>query len=187
MRTWWSYRRVVFAALAGICWCGSATADDKPDGFALLKQYPKFVTLTEYGDLGVAASWVDITLCRQQAGKCERFESAAAWTNDLADYVYLFAIYKGNYSSPKAATGKDAKSRAAALLQEAQDKGYGKAMLDYYAGKTSCAGKDDVAGCVLHTLYGRIGIQRYIVERDDTGGVSILTADENGTGDVFAG
>lgn len=184
MQSWKVYVAASIAALMLMTWSASPAADDRPSGFLLLKQHPEFATLTRITDVTRGGVVVDITLCRQKGGKCERFESDAKSMDDLADYVYLFAVYKGNYAPQKPGTRK---TLASALLQEAQDSGSGKALLELYGDKTACAGKQDVPQCVLHSLYKSIGVQRYIVERNDGGGVYILTANEDGVGDPFEG
>ena len=185
MRAWKASLGILLGALA-VC-CSSAAADDKPDALALLKQHPEFATLTKVTDITKGGAVVDITLCRHKNGNCERFEAKADKAADLADYVYLFAAYKGKYAASKPATPKSAKPLADGFLQEVQDKGYGQSLLDFYSSKMACGDQKDIAGCVLHKLFGSIGIQRYIVERTYGGGVSILTADEDGTGDPFLG
>ncbi len=184
MRTWKMYAIASIAALMLMSQCVGAVADDRPNSLELLKRHPEFVTLTRVTELSSGTAVIYITLCRQKTSNCERFESNASTTDELADYVYLFAVYKGKYAPKKPGVGK---TLAVAFLQEAQDSGDGKTLLDYYSGKTDCSGNQDVPRCVLHSLYKSIRIQRYIVEHDDVGGVGIFNADENGIGDPFAG
>ena len=176
---------MLLGILTLMAWGPSALADDKPDALALLKLHPEFVTLTKVTNVIKGRSWLDITLCRHTTGDCERFNAAASRSDDLADYVYLFAVFKGKYAPSKPVTQKGRKWLGNGLLQDAQDKGYGQTLLDHYSSKTACGDQKDIPGCVLHSLFGSIKIQRFIVERGDAGEVGILTADEDGTGDPF--
>lgn len=179
---------LILAALIAVGWCGSAVAANKPDGLALLKQYPDFATITRVSDLSYDGVRIFITLCPYSTAACDRFEITDGNARRLADYVYMFFVFKGYYPSPDPMAGTGEKSRAAGLLQEAQDKGYGKALLDYYAAKTHCTSVDDVVGCVLRRLNREQAddgagldywVQRYVVERHKSGAVSILAVDED--------
>jgi len=170
--------------LALCAWSAAVPAADKPDGLALLKSHPEFVTITKITSLGDQTATVHMTLCRSkhQAVNCELFEGKADAMEAMADYVYLYANYQGKYD--KTASGKPAKSLADGLLKEAADKGYARDLLDHYARQYACSGAKDMTACTLHHLFVSTVSQRYIMERSGHQ-ITLLEADEDGSGDVF--
>ena len=154
-------------------------AAEKPDTTSILKQHPEFVTLTRVTKFIHSDEAVRITFCRSTTSDCEVFESDADKLDPLADYAYLFAVYKGKYGDVQGTASKRKPHAADALLQEAQDKGYAKNLLDFYAAKYSCDTQKDPAGCVMHRLWKAAPVSRYVLYR---GGhdYSIDRTDESG-------
>jgi len=163
-------------------WMQAGLADEKPDTLALMKQYPAFVEAIRTTDLNDRAAKVRITLCRSKHDHCEAFETDAGHSGTMADYAYLCAVYDNDCRHGEHAKTKG--KNADALIQEAKDKGYGQAVLDYYTTKYDCAQAKDPTACVLHKLYTTAGVHRTIAERDGHT-ISYVEAGEDGEGDPF--
>jgi len=183
-----SYKAVSLIFCAAVCatLSGLAKADDQPSGLGLLKQHPEFATITKITDLADQTGRVDIALCRskRQAVNCELFEGTPASLEAMADYVYLYAVYRGKYD--KTAAGKPTQTLADGLLREAADKGYARALLDHYSAKYTCNREKDPTDCVLHKLFVSSVTWRYIMQHSGHA-VYLLHAKEDGSGDIFEG
>ena len=184
MRTWVVWAGIFLGLAALTVRCDEPPAGGPPDSLALLKAHPEFAEITKITNLNADTAVVRISLCRskRQAVNCEMFESRAAHSGQLADYVYLFAVYAGKYD--KSVSAKSSKGPAHGLLQDAADHGYGQVLLNEYTGKFDCKQSKDTRGCILHQLFKSAQIQRYIVERSGHA-VTLLEADEDGKGSVF--
>jgi hypothetical protein len=162
----------------------TAAADGAPDSLTILKQYPDFAKAVTTTDLKANTATIDVTLCRSKGEKCETFRGDAKSAQGVEDYAYLCAVYENDCMYGKHALVKN--SRAAALIKEANDKGYGQAILARYGSQYDCSKAKDSTACILHHLFQSAGIQRYIVWYSGHS-VSYLEADEDGTGSLFEG
>lgn len=162
----------------------TAAADGAPDSLTILKQYPDFAKAVATSDLKANTATIDVTLCRREGGNCEMFRGDAKSAKGVEDYAYLCAVYENDCTYGKHAQVKD--SRATALIAEANDKGYGQAILARYSSQYECSKAKDVTACILHHLFLAAGVHRFIAQYDSHG-VTYLEADEDGTGDLFEG
>jgi hypothetical protein len=160
----------------------AGVADEKPDTLAILKQYPNLVEMVQTTDLNAHSSILRVTLCRSKHEHCESFEEEAAWSGLLTDYVYLCAVYDNDCRHGKHAKSKG--TNASALIQEANDKGYGQTLLGFYEAKYDCGQAKDVTTCVLHKLFVASGVRRSIAERRGHT-ITYVDAGEDGEGDPF--
>jgi hypothetical protein len=178
-----SLARLHGVILASVLASASA-ADAAPDSLTILKQYPDFAKAVTTTNLEAKTATIDVTLCRGRHGACEMFRGDARSAQGIEDYAYLCAVYENDCMYGKHAQVQQ--SRAASLIQEATDKGYGQAILSRYSNQYDCSSAKDATACVLHHLFKTAGIQRFIVQHSGHS-VSYLEADEDGTGDLFEG
>ncbi len=153
----------------------AASAADKPDTLALLKNYPSFARITKETRLSDGDVNIIIRLCRGANRACEMFTADGDDIQTLTDYVYLFATYKGGY-----AEGKPTSRNGQALVEEADTRGYGKALLDFYQAKYSCQHEKDGVACVMHGLWTEGSIKRQVYVDEGGGDFGIVGADEDG-------
>lgn len=179
-RSWVRLHAILLASV----FVSVSAADAAPDSLTILKQYPGFAKAVITTDLKTNTATIEVTLCRTERGNCETFRGDAKSAQGVEDYAYLCAVYENDCMYGKRAQVHN--SRAAALITEANDKGYGQAILARYGSQYDCSKAKDATACILHHLFKAAGVHRLIAEY---GGhdVTYLEADEDGTGDPFEG
>jgi hypothetical protein len=179
-RLWEGFHAVLLASVLA----SAHAADATPDSLSILKQYPDFAKVVTTTDLKANTATLDVTLCRRKRENCEMFRGDPKSAQGIEDYAYLCAVYENDCMYGRNALVRN--SRAAGLIQEAKDKGYGQAILARYGSQYDCAKAKDATACILHHLFRAAGIHRFIVEISGHS-TSYLEADEDGTGDLFEG
>lgn len=163
--------------------CLPIAALAKPDTLQMLEQQKSLTTVSKITDIGSGDVEYRISLCpsKDETVDCDVFSSDGKHLTELADYAYLFAVYKGRYKDPHAAVAEGAKRPLLPMLQEAHDKGYADELVKAYSQTyAACQKAKDAALCILKQMRTQVPISLFKYEHRPGGAYSLVDVDENG-------
>jgi hypothetical protein len=142
------------------------------DTMSILEAQKDAIIVRQSINLGNHHITNEIEICL--TNDCDMFTSQnASSLVKLADYVYLYSVYKGEYvdfSKPLPSGGFE----AAPYVAQAKKEGYAKEVLDSYLGEYKCEADKDTVNCVLRSISKAYSIRHYRVTYDEGSRIQTL-------------
>ena len=157
----------IFLLVAAVLFSSQAMAGGRPDTYAMLKQ-ARMAYIKKMEDLATNAATYRIELCDE--GSCDRFEAHESKLQELSDYVYLFAVFSGQYDKyyPDVAdVVTKHELRDDPMVSDAKNKGYAQAVMDAYRSQYGCPQGPDERKCIMHGLFKAADVKRFSVGYDE--------------------
>lgn len=152
-----------------------AWANENIDTVSLIKQQGKNVHIVRVDDLKAGSAVYQIRICVED---CAVWEAPAESEQALADYVYLYALYKGYHKDDRHFSNDEgmgwATFRYLPMIVNDSKSGFGRQLLNKYGSEYACRAGKSQSLCVLHQLFVNHKIRRYGTHWDE--GANLITA-----------